>query len=424
MRADHAATCGCHRAAYRFAHFRSEVLNLLLFLGSLIVSVPLTTAAAAAHVKWFVNCNVSDSPLPAQAVWSTAFVLFFALFLVLLCLACAVERTALGANISQCLDHYLAAFHHRADDLLRSVAAVFFALLWADGSVIITPELKAASIWLSAIQLLIPMYMFGRATLPAAGAGIIVLYVYGVAAYGLFHMLDYPVFLGLGVFFALSVSQDVRLLALRFDFLRWTVAFSLLWPSIEKFVYPGWVAPIAITHPEITLGFDVATVVTAAGVVEFGLSFALFWTPLVRRFAALVLIAVLTAATFDFGKVDGIGHLMIIAILIVIFVHPGDTRDRRHPALAPLVASATLAAVILLYTGGHALYYEPRSASAVPLASGAAVLALMVFCVSSRAQSLLQIAIAGLSRSAIRTGSEAPAPRNVRPHRHEYEFEA
>jgi hypothetical protein len=262
-----------------------------------------------------------------------------------------------------------------------------------------TPDLKASSIWLSAIQLLIPMYMFGRATLPAAGAGIIVLYGYGVATYGLFHMLDYPVFLGLGVFFALSVTQNSKLLAFRFDFLRWAVACSLLWPSIEKFVYPGWVAPIAITHPEITLGFDVATVVTAAGVVEFGLSFALFWTPLIRRLAAFALMAVLTAATFDFGKMDGIGHLMLIAVLMVVAAQPGGARDRRHPALAPLVGGMTLLAVILLYTGGHALYYGSKIASVAPLAGGVALLTLVLLCVPGRAQSrLLRIAVAGWSR--------------------------
>jgi hypothetical protein len=243
------------------------------------------------------------------------------------------------------------------------------------------------------------MYMFGRATLPAAGAGIIVLYGYGVATYGLFHMLDYPVFVGLGVFFALSVSQNTRLLAFRFDFLRWTVACTLLWPSMEKFLYPGWVAPIAIAHPELTLGFDVTTVVTAAGVVEFGLSFALFWTPLVRRLAALALMALLTAATFDFGKVDGIGHLMIIAILMVVFAHPGGTRDRCHPVFAPLAGGITWAAVILLYTGGHALYYGSKSASVAPLVSGAALLTLILLCVPGRAQSLLRIAVTGgLSR--------------------------
>src|SRR6266849_4181866 len=257
---------------------------------------------------------------------------------------------------------------------------------------------RADSVWLSAIQLLIPMYMFGRATLPAAGAGIIVLYGYGVATYGLFHMLDYPVFVGLGVFFALSVSQNTKVLAFRLHFLRWTLALSLLWPSMEKFVYPGWVAPIAITHPELTLGFDVATVVTAAGVVEFGLSFALFWTPLVRRLAALALMALLTAATFDFGKVDGIGHLMIIAILMVVFAHPGGTHERCRPVLAPLASGITLAAVLFLYTGGHALYYGSKSASVAPLASGAALLTLILLCVPGRAQSLLRIAVTGLSR--------------------------
>jgi len=202
-----------------------------LFAGCLIVGLALTSTAASAHVKWFVNCNVSDDPLPIQAVFTPTFFLFFTLFLMLLYLGCAAERTVLGASISQLVDGHAAPLHRRADDLLRSAAAVSFALLWADGQLIITPELKASSVWLSAVQLLIPMYMFTRATLPAAGAGIILLYGYGVA-----HMLDYPVFVGLGVFFALSVSQNTKLLAFRCDFLRWTVACSLLWPSIEKFV--------------------------------------------------------------------------------------------------------------------------------------------------------------------------------------------
>src|SRR4029078_12455556 len=108
-------------------------------------------------------------------------------------------------------------------------------------------------IWISAIQLLIPLFLVARATLPAAGAGILVLYGYGAATYGLFHMLDYPVFLGLGIWFATSVSHNSRIVVFRSDFLRWTVAMSLLWPSMEKFVYPAWVAPIAIEHPELTL---------------------------------------------------------------------------------------------------------------------------------------------------------------------------
>jgi hypothetical protein len=412
MRTDHAAMRGCHEVVHDGGSAGWKIMKPALFAGFLIIGLPLTTTAATAHVKWFVNCNVSDDPLPVQAVFTPTFFLFFSLFLTLLYLGCAAERTAPGASITQLLDHHAAPLYRRADDLLRSVAAVSFALLWADGGLIITPELKASSIPLSAIQLLIPMYMFARATLPAAGAGIIVLYFYGVATYGLFHMLDYPVFLGLGVFFTLSVSQNARLQAFRFDLLRWTVACSLLWPSIEKFVYPGWVAPIAVAHPEVNMGFDVSTVVTAAGVVEFGLSFALFWTPLIRRLAALALIAVLTAATFDFGKMDGIGHLMIIAILLVVFAEPGGTRDRRHPALAPLTSAVTLAAVMLLYTGGHALYYGSMATSVAPLLGGAALLTLTLLCIPRRARSPLRTAVAGPSQ--LHAGSHAGNERRRR----------
>jgi hypothetical protein len=192
-------------------------------------------------------------------------------------------------------------------------------------------------------------------------------------------MLDYPVFPGLGVWFALSLSRNAKLLAFRSDFLRWTVALSLLWPAMEKFVYPAWVAPIAVAHPELTLGFDVSTVVTAAGVVEFGLAFALFWTPLVRRLAALALVLVLTAATLDFGKVDGIGHLMIIAILFAVFADRDDRPARYRPALAPLVGSMALPATLLLYTGAHTLSYTSLTTPIEPLAGGTALLLLVVF---------------------------------------------
>src|SRR5215472_6397115 len=217
--------------ALRCARLISRNTKCVAFVGCLMVSLMLTATSASAHVKWFVVCNVSDTPLPIGAVFTTTFVLCAALFLILFYFACEIEQTPFGAAISKAINYRTKCLHSRTDDLLRSVAAVSFALLWADGGLILTPELKASSIWLSAIQLLIPMYMFGRATLPAAGVGIIVLYGYGVAAYGLFHMLDYPVFLGLGIFFILSVSRSIKLSAFRFDVLRWTTATSLLWPA-------------------------------------------------------------------------------------------------------------------------------------------------------------------------------------------------
>jgi hypothetical protein len=194
-------------------------------------------------------------------------------------------------------------------------------------------------------------------------------------------MLDYPFFLGLAAYFALSVSQNPKVGSFRFDCLRWTVALTLMWPSMENFLYPAWIASILRAHPHLTLGFDVATVITAAGVVEFGLSFALFWTPLVRRLAAAVLALLLLATTFDFGKMDGIGHVMIITILLLVFADPGRKHAGCRPAVAPLVGGTALLAFIFLYSSIHTLYYGSSDAALVPLMGGAALLTVGFLCV-------------------------------------------
>jgi hypothetical protein len=391
MRTDYTATR--KRCSRLCGAVRSSFIKPAVFFGYFAVSSIATATNAAAHVKWFVNCNVSDAPLPIYEVFTATFFQCLALFLSLIYFACMAERAAVGSVLLGLLDRCTAPLHGRADELLRATAAICFALLWADGSVILTPELKASSISLSAIQLLIPIYLFSRATLPAAGLGIIVLYGYGIAAYGLFHMLDYPVFIGLGIFFTLSVSQNVKLRALRFHVLRWTVALSLLWPAMEKFLYPSWVAAIAIVHPELTLGLPVPLVITAAGIVEFGLSFALFWTPMIRRLAALALILLLTSATFDFGKVDGIGHLIIVVILLVIVADPEGRPQQCHPTYAPLVSTVALLATIFLYAGGHTLYYGSKSAALAPLISGAALLVFIVLCLQGLPQAWFQITV-------------------------------
>lgn len=204
-------------------------------------------------------------------------------------------------------------------------------------------------------------------------------------------------FLGLAAYFMLSVSHGAKHLTLRADVLRWSVALSLLWPSMEKFVYPGWIAPIAVAHPELTLGVEVATFITAAGVVEFGLAFALLWTQLVRRLAALTLALVLFAATFGFGKVDAIGHLLIIAALLVVLADPGRAHPRCRPARAPLVGGTSMLAAICIYTGAHALYYGPWRAAIIPLATGAALLTVIALYVRGLAHRLL-LSVARRSR--------------------------
>jgi hypothetical protein len=381
---------GVTRARLRAA--RAVAVVACLLFGA----IPFASVAHA-HVKWFVTCEPSDNPIPLQAVLTERFWLFSALFITVFYAACQAEQTAIGALLMKFLDRATAFLRERIDVLLRAVAAVSFSLLWVDGSVMLTPELKGNSFSLAAIQALIPIFLVARATLPAAAAGIIVLYGCGIASYGLFHMLDYPVFLGLAVYFGLSVTANARVRAFRANCLRWCVALSLLWPAMEKFLYPGWIAPIAIEHPELTLGFDVATVTTAAGVVEFGLAFAMFWTPLVRRLGALALALLLFAATFDFGKLDAVGHLMLIAVLLAVVADPGAEAPHCRPALAPIVSGAALLAAIFLYAGIHTLYYGSRAAALAPVMSGTALLLLIALYLSGAAHMLLQM-MQGLAR--------------------------
>ena len=68
----------------------------------------------------------------------------------------------------------------------------------------------------------------------------------------------------------------------------------------------------------MTMGYDAEFFMQAAGVIEFTLAFALIWTPLVRRVSAIMLAAAFIAAIAQFGKIDAIGHALIIVVLLAI----------------------------------------------------------------------------------------------------------
>jgi len=382
-------------------HVASRFAKATAFVSGLVINVVPMATTASAQDRWFAVCNASNDPLPIEKAFTTTFFLCAALFLTLFYFVCAIEQTAFGAAFARLLDRCTEPLHRFREPLLRAVSAVSFAMLWTDIGPIVTQvsqhfgdlrgtifQLNLNAIWLPIIQLLIPVYQLARATLPAAGAAILILCGYSAVTCGPFHMQDYPVFVGLAVFFLLSVIQTTRVRAVRFDVLRWSVGLSLLWPSAEMFVYPSWIAPIAKAHPELTFGFDVDRVVTAAGVVEFGLAFALFWTPLVRRLAALTLAVLFAAAALELGRIDGIGPVLIFAILLLVFVDPGKAQPRCRPSLAPLASSATWLATVFLYAGVHALNHGTQTAVLVAFIGCAAALGFVFFCLMIRSPTM------------------------------------
>jgi hypothetical protein len=250
------------------------------------------------------------------------------------------------------------------ETIFRAACAFFFIAIWGAGGILLTPELKTSSALVGAIQLGIAAGMLSRRTMPLSGLGIAVLFGIGVFEYGAFHLADYPVFLGVAAYLALigiekSLGLEKHLLGVRpIDLLRWTAGVTLMWASVEKWAYPEWSYPLFIEHPGMSLGFAPDFYMRAAGAVEFALAFALIWTPLVRRVAATMLTAMFVSAVFAFGKIDLIGHSLIIVALLGIVADDGGKAARLHDSwLLPFGYVTALVGFLFGYYAAHAALY-------------------------------------------------------------------
>ena len=111
-------------------------------------------------------------------------------------------------------------------------------------------------------------------------------------------------------------------------------------------------------HPSMSLGLTPDFYMRAAGAVEFALAFALVWTPLVRRLARVMLIAMFVSAVIPFGKIDLIGHTLIVVALLGIVADDGGKPARfRDSWLLPFAYAASLAIFLATYYTAHAVLF-------------------------------------------------------------------
>jgi hypothetical protein len=313
---------------------------------------------ANAHVKWFCAYDVAGQPRGLENVLCRDFELLIGIAISCLLLGCLIEGTSSGEAMTRALNRVTNSVRVHSELIIRAVCGFFFVAIWAMGGILLTPELKTTSSFIPFLQLVIAAGMLSRRTLPMSALGIAVLFGFGVWEYGAFHLADYPIFLGVAVYLALKGWKKTFLGTEPGDLLRYTAAVTLMWASVEKWAFPEWSFPIFIDHPTLSLGFNSEFYMRAAGVVEFTLAFALLWTPLVRRCAAIVLAGMFISACFEFGKVDMIGHSAIIAVLFVIIADNSYVEnDRRIPLLAPAGFGAALTVTLLTYYIGHAALF-------------------------------------------------------------------
>jgi len=319
----------------------------------------LVAGTAQAHVKWFCAYNIAGQPRGLENVLCPDFEFLFGLSILALMAGCLCEGTVLGAAMMRSMDRATRFVRENIELIFRAGTAFFFISIWAAGGILLTPELKTDSSWIAALQLGIAAGMLSRRTMPLSGLGIVILFAVGTWNYGIFHLADYPVFLGVAAYLALTGLQRDLFGFRPIDVVRWSAGITLMWASIEKWAYPEWSFPLLIQHPAMTLGFDPDFYMRAAGAIEFALAFALIWTPLVRRVGATMLSAMFISAVFEFGKIDLIGHTLIVVVLFGIIADNPHREAKlvRYPWLVPAAYAGALALFLGAYYVMHAALY-------------------------------------------------------------------
>ncbi len=345
------------------------VLPILTSAAMLIWATP-----AEAHVKWFAPYIVGAPPAPvADTLTSLWFWAAIVLGLFAFITTRALERTRLGEAALGVMDRATDPLWRRLDDFVCLVVGAFFVAIFAVGGVYLTPDLKTPAEWVSWMQLFIAFGVFSRRTMPFSAGGILLLWLLAMQDYDLFHLLDYLA-LGVGVagYLFLASSNDSEWRKHRFEVLRWGVAIALMWSSLEKFAYPDWFYPLVEEKPFLTFGLPRDAFIPMAGVTEFALGFGLIWTPLVRRLSAAALLVIFTAAVFPFGRVDLIGHALIMAMFVAIAAD--HTREVHFiPTLKKSLKSVPVGLAMALvifatgYWGLHFALYGPEGRMHVPV---------------------------------------------------------
>jgi hypothetical protein len=314
--------------------------------------------SAQAHVKWFCAFDVAGAPLSLENVLCPDFEFLIGLSILWLTVGSVIEWSILGAYISRSLDRATVYIRDNTELMFRVGCAFFFVAIWSIGGILLTPELKTNSTLIGLVHLGIAAGMLSRRTMPLSALGIVFIFAVAVWQYGIFHLADYPIFLGVAAYLALTGLRRDLFGARALDVVRYSAGVTLMWASVEKWAYPQWSFPLLVENPGMSMGFDAEFFMRAAGAVEFVLAFALVWTPLVRRLAAILLQGMFLSAVIQFGKIDLVGHSLIIIVLFAVLADNGGKASlARYPWLAPIGFVVALVCTLATYYVAHSLLF-------------------------------------------------------------------
>ena len=302
---------------------------------STIFLLAVCAATAEAHVKWFFDYDVKQPPTPIGEVLDGTFVKMFLVSVAACYVFFLADRYIYEKGILSEFDRQLKLFDNVAGYIMRTAAGIFFLALfgwWKFGmgeSFYLTPELKTASPVVPWLHLAMALAVISRRTVFLTGLGVFALYIAAARDYGLFHMLDYLIFLGIGYYLTFSQAKSKNLLKSGLIVLFACSGLTLIWAAVEKFAYAHWTIPVLEERPHMLLGMSPPVFMKLSGFIEFFVTFILLGAvSVVGRLISLGFMSVFVLAVFEFGMLDAVGHLMIVAILWVLIVRgPTDARD-------------------------------------------------------------------------------------------------
>ena len=345
----------------------SKKKNQFAFISISIITLVsmLVSNKAQAHVKWFARYDLSKPPEQVALVFTSEFISLLLLSVALLFIFYCIDRYCYRRQIFDAIIQRITVNENTALSIMRVATFVFFAALCVYRACgigfVLTPELHCSNPFITLIQFFAAIFTLHKKTLPLTGVAILTLYAIGLADYGLFHMLDYLIFVGIGAYFLLSSLENGRWSTHRYSILILCTGATLLWASIEKWGYPQWTYPLLRREPELLMGMTPHFYMILAGFVEFNITFLLISSfSFFARIIAIGLNAVFILAIYKFGLVDAVGHLLIITILTVFLLrgpaHGSYVVAMPHRNLA--IEACWMTSLYLVSFGGvFILYY-------------------------------------------------------------------
>ncbi len=123
---------------------------------------------------------------------------------------------------------------------VRIGVSAFFVMAASYSGFILTLELKTEQSLIAGMHLAIAGLVLIPQTAFLAGFGMVALYGYAVTEFGIYHLLDYPIFLGAAANVIMLSLYGEQRSTTALNVMRWFTGVTSRWAGIEKFAFPEW----------------------------------------------------------------------------------------------------------------------------------------------------------------------------------------